>query len=256
MRAKSRGLPRLTLLAVAAVVAIAAVAGVLRSGGDGDSASTRVGPRAQGDLTCRPTGRPRATLLLFHPGGFATGTARDFSKECQLFARHGYLAVSVDYSHTLARGVRDAESRARKLAAAAHHHQRPVFAYGISAGGTFAATLAARDEVDAAFAFAGVYDIAKWADGNKAFIRSIGATPAQLVRLSPVNLPLRRPAPLLIVHNQHDIVAPYDAAFRMARRSGRFTLHTLRRPVNGYAAHIPHPIAPALAFFKLHRRAP
>jgi hypothetical protein len=71
-----------------------------------------------------------------------------------------------------------------------------------------------------------------------------------------VNLPLTRPAPLLIAHNPHDIVAPYKPAVRMAHRSRRFRLQTVRRPVNGYAAHLAHPIAPALAFFSRHRGAP
>jgi dipeptidyl aminopeptidase/acylaminoacyl peptidase len=218
--------------------------------GDGSSS-----PRRSSDLVCRPPSVPRATLLLFHPGGFVAGTAREFRRECELFAHRGYLAVSVEYSHKFVPAVHDAMSRAHAFGAAAHRARRPIFAYGVSAGGSFAAMLAARGEVDAGFSFAGVYDIAAWAS-TPSYIRSMGTTRAELVRLSPLNLPLTRPAPLLIAHNPHDIVAPYKPAVRMAHRSRRFRLQTVRRPVNGYAAHLAHPIAPALAFFSRHRGAP
>jgi hypothetical protein len=203
------------------------------------------------DLTCPPVGRVRATVLLFHPGGFIGGAGKDMVRECQTFARHGYLAVSIDYSHKLGAAMREATSRARRLRRSAHRAHRPIFAFGFSAGGTFAATLAARGEVDAAYAYAGIYDIAAWVHGSPPYIKKMGSTPAEVARLSPVNAPLRKPSLLLIDHNTHDIVAPYRAARRMARRSRSFVLHTRRRPTNGYAAHIAHPIRPALAFFGL-----
>jgi hypothetical protein len=236
-----------------AILVAATAAFVLRGNGSRASDQQRLAP-SDHDLVCAPKSRPKATVMLFHPGGFISGRATDFTRECHFFATHRYLAVSISYPRQLGPAIHEAESRARSLGVPAHKAHRPVFAYGLSAGGTFAATLAARGDVDAAFSYAGIYDIAMWTRANPSYLRSLEVTRAQLIRLSPVNLKLTHPSPLLIAHNPHDIVAPYTAALRMARRSSRFGLMTLRRPANGYAAHILHPLTPALAFYEQHRK--
>jgi acetyl esterase/lipase len=207
---------------------------------------------ANADLVCKPASTPRATVLLFHPGGFVEGNGRDFKSECHEFAADGYLAVSIDYSHKLQPAIRDAHERARSLGATAHREHRSIFAYGLSAGGAFAARLANHGEVDAAFVYAGVYDIAGWVGTNTKLQKAMGVTKAQMVSLSPINEPIDHPSPLLVAHNPHDIVAPYKVAVRMARRSPQYHLRTYRHPTNGYAAHIAHPVSPALSFFQRH----
>lgn len=234
------------LLAAAIVLGAAVV--VALANRHSDTAASGGG----GDLTCRPSGTPRATLMLLHPGGFVEGRARDMAGECHEFARHGYLTVSIDYPHRFFPALRDLRERARGLRAEAHG---PLFAYGLSAGGSYAALLAERGDVDAAFSYAGVYDIGAWAAPNPRLIPAMGTTRSQLDRASPVAQPLLHPSPLLIAHNPADIVAPYRDAVRLSRRSPQFRLRTYRRPANGYAAHILHPVTPALEYFSRHLRA-
>jgi acetyl esterase/lipase len=226
------------------VLAIVAAAVLVLSLGGADP--------ARADLICKPGTTPRATVMLFHPGGFVSGTSDGLKSECDAFARDGYLTVSVEYPKRFFPAVERATSLARSLRRTARAAQRPLFAYGLSSGGTFAALLAERGEVDAAFSFAGVYDVAAWAGPNKPLLEAMDVSVGQLAGHAPIDVPLRRPAPLLLEHNSHDAIAPYRAAVKLARRSPRFELRTLRRPANGYAAHIAHPVAPALRWFARH----
>jgi acetyl esterase/lipase len=235
------------LVAAALVLVVAVVAIVLAVSGDDD------GPTTTGDVVCEPQGEPVATVLLFHPGGFVGGRAEDLRPECDAFAHDGYRAVSVEYSYEFGQALKDVAERARRYG----KQDTPLFAYGLSSGGTYAAMLAERGDVDAAFSYGGVYDIAAWVGrGNQELLDEMGATTEELDRASPLNAPLKDPARLLIGHNPDDVIAPYAAATRMAGRSKQFRLRTFREPANGYAAHTIHPTAAALAYFRQKLEAP
>jgi hypothetical protein len=232
--ARSRSIP---LVAAATAIAAAIVLSV------GSAAPARA------DLVCKPAGHPRATILMFHAGGFISGSGQDMTNECHAFARNGYLTVGVDYSRRYFPAVNDASARVRSYRHGADTAHRPLFAYGLSAGAAFAALLAERGEVDAAFTGSGVYDVAAWARPNPKLMKIMGVTAASLAGKTPVDVPLSHPAPRMILHNRHDAVAPFGPALRVARRSKRFGLHTLEQPTNGYAAHILQPTGVALAYF-------
>lgn len=107
-------------------------------------------------------GAARATpvVLTMHGGGYVLGSADEMKATDALFERLGYRAVSIDYT----RGNISAGWRDVKAAAGSYGPRRRVYAFGVSAGGGYAAKLAERGMVDAAFGSSPLVDLTgKWA---------------------------------------------------------------------------------------------
>lgn len=183
-----------------------------------------------GDLRCpRPSpSRPRAGVLLLHPGAFWIGLLpAQLAGTCRAFADPALRVVAVDYP---LRDLAGAVAAARHAAARLHERMghRPVFAYGESAGGTLAALLAAGGRVDAAVAVAPLSNLLTWHDGDVSYWRdTMRATRAQRRAASPI-FAITRPSPLLLLHSPEDSVVPFADSIELFERYPTATLMALR----------------------------
>jgi pimeloyl-ACP methyl ester carboxylesterase len=147
-------------------------------------------------------------LLLIHGGSFLFEDPLFEPLTRARAVRAGFVPHYLSYPlNDLSGAVLAARAEARRLGS---RYRGRLYAYGTSAGGTLAALLAGDGLVSAAAAKAPISDLVGWqwplgAYGPDYF-DSIGASTADLYRLSP----LRRPAlrPLLIVHGRGDGVVP------------------------------------------------
>jgi alpha/beta hydrolase fold len=196
------------------------------------AAALPLAPPAQAaDVVCRPDGPARATVLYLHGGGFVLGAASDPYNilVCDELAARGFRARVVDYP------LHDLPGAVRAARAAAARHRSPVYAFGDSAGGTLAALLAVRGQVDAGVAFAAPSDLLTW-PAEPGWWDRFGATPAERRAASPYRRAGRRGAPLLLMHDPRDIAVPFEQSLRLARRAPRARLVRARA---GYLAHVP-----------------
>ena len=99
----------------------------------------------------------RVTVLLLHGGGWQGGGPENMQPWADDFARHGMRAIAISYP---LRDVLGAIEHVRRVAA---QQPGPVVLYGISAGGTIAAALAAQGAVAGAINLVGPTDLTRWA---------------------------------------------------------------------------------------------
>ncbi len=152
------------------------------------------------------TAQANPVVLTIHGGGYIIGNAGNMAKTDAQFEALGYKAVSVDYTlSNIGAGWRDV-----KAVAESYGPRRHVFAIGTSAGGGYAAKLAERGMVDAAYGFSPLVDLTgeKWAAFGGVHFRC--RTDHCQQRFSPVE---RRPlSPFrALVPLQDSIVDPADA---------------------------------------------
>jgi fermentation-respiration switch protein FrsA (DUF1100 family) len=130
----------------------------------------------------------------------------------------------------------------------AHPADRPVFAYGESAGGTLAEMLALRGLVPAAVAVGGISDLTSWREENEPYWDAIGLpTVADRQTASPLHQHTPRRGRLLLLHSLDDETVPFEQSARLAQRfSSTVTLGVLRGP------HLtdPHATARAIAWLR------
>lgn len=96
------------------------------------------------------------TVLLLHGGGWLSGSAASMAPWVQDFRAHGVNAVAVDYP------LGNVAAAQRYVDIVASRLPRPVVAYGVSAGATLSASLAARGRVAAAVNVVGPMNLATW----------------------------------------------------------------------------------------------
>lgn len=173
---------------------------------------------AHGDVLCRAHGKARGGVALLHPGSFWIGaTAPYLRRYCRPFVRAGFDAVGVDYP------VRDffgALAHVRRTIArlGRRERHRPVFAFGESAGGTFATLLAVRGVVPA-IAVAPVTNLVTWHPDNVAYWHDVmHMSLADRRAGSPLFLVSRHPKPLLVLHSPRDRVVPFAQSTALGRR--------------------------------------
>ena len=183
-----------------------------------------------------PPTATRATAILILGGGFLEPGWADMHI-CRDLARHGFRTVNLVYPlHDLPGAVHLARSRARR---AQQGTRRPVFAVGLSVGGTLAELLAVRGEVDAAVAVAAPSDLLHWAPGGDATValerpdaaaywRDVGASRAERRAASPLRHVGAHPAPLLLFHSRTDEVVPFAQSLALRRRVATSRLRLLR----------------------------
>lgn len=126
-------------------------------------------------------------VLLLHGGGWTHGSATDEAYSMAAIQRTGLRAVSIDYPLNDPMGAMRA---AQKAARYYHRRGRKVFAYGHSAGGTIAAQLAARGQVDAAVIWEAPINLFTWRAGYLGapkFWENMGVDRSTRRSLSPVH---------------------------------------------------------------------
>jgi acetyl esterase/lipase len=173
---------------------------------------------------CKPHGAPKATVIVILGGGFVWPGWAD-TTVCRALAKRGFRAINLVYPlHDLPGAVR-ATTRAARTA---RRRKLPVFAFGLSAGGTLAELAAVTGRVDAAVALAAPTDLLHWAPGGPiagqqwdspaAYWRDVGATRAQRRAASPLRRVSKRAAPLLLFHSSEDEVVPIAQARALVHR--------------------------------------
>lgn len=145
----------------------------------------------------------KPVMLLFHPGGFVFGDPALEDRAAAAARKRGFRPRSVDYTlGNLPQAVKDATRTAKRL----RRKGREVYAYGDSAGGTLAATLAQRGLVRSAAAHAPVSSVPGYlktlAPEAAAYLHV--TNPRKQKRLSPVKNRTRNPI-LTVTGNDDDL---------------------------------------------------
>ena len=172
----------------------------------------------------RPAGEPRGIVLVIHGGGWQANGADAMASvrgESQRFARRGWLTYSIDHRplHRAFRDVRRAYDRLRR-----RHPRIRICVHGQSSGGHLALMLAQRrPSVDCVIAVGAPTDLAHWpreARGVHDAVRRLRPR-VSLRRWSPVRQAWRIRQPVLLIHDQHDPIVPFDQSRKLVRRLPR-----------------------------------
>lgn len=112
------------------------------------------------------TALAKPVVLTIHGGGYVLGGADQMEPTNDLFAALGYEALSIDYTlGNIGAGWRDVRAVAKS-----YPPRRRIFAFGVSAGGGYAAKLAERGLVDAGYGYSPLVDLTgKWAAAGAYF---------------------------------------------------------------------------------------
>lgn len=172
---------------------------------------------ASADEYCQNAAQPIASVLVIHGGGWKGGSAAMGRDVCSPLARMGYRVRSLEYPLGTVPGAMAYADEAAKEEA---RRGRPVYAMGVSAGGSMAEYLAVKSRIDGAVAVAPLSDFVDWRPPTPGFWGSLGMTPELRRHFSPYHN-IEVPAPLRIVHSPQDEVVPYEQSVRMVRRCGQ-----------------------------------
>jgi pimeloyl-ACP methyl ester carboxylesterase len=156
-----------------------------------------------------------ATVLLIHGGGFVSGTPATMNPWVRDFRAHRIYAVSVPYP------LGDVAVATRFVGRIADRVKGPAFAYGLSAGGTIAANLAATGRVDGAVNAIGPTNLTTWRTpmGN-AVLTSLG--PFDQRAASPLYRLTSRATPTLTQCGLRDTWVPCEQAGVFVRAAKRY----------------------------------
>lgn len=154
----------------------------------------------------------RPLVLLLPGGGFQHADPRTMDPWIQDFQKHGIRARAINYP---LRSVLAAIEHVRRIAAA---EPRPVVAYGISAGGTIAAALAATGDIAGAVNIAGPTDFTRWVTpAGITIMHQIGMTTREQQRAaSPYRMLAGHQAPQLVQCGLADPLVTWDQCQRYA----------------------------------------
>jgi acetyl esterase/lipase len=179
----------------------------------------------------KPVG-PRAAMALFHGGGWVQGEPAWVFSRAQLFARHGMVAVAVQYrlcdqkNVTPLEAMADARAALRWIRARSDSFgvdPRRVAAYGVSAGGHLAVMAAAFDDslsrtgVSAA-PNALVLVSPALALESDSWLKRLLLGRATVASISPTMTVRRGMPPTLILQGDVDTVTPLTGATRFCER--------------------------------------
>lgn len=166
------------------------------------------------------TGKP-VTILFFYGGGWNAGRAADIRPLANRFIAMGYRGLAVPYRETVGDNIIRQVAYARKVVSdvRTQYPGGAVLAYGVSAGGTIAADLAAAGEVDGAVVVIAPTDLPNWHAGSPYYSTpkhwsDLGMTATDLVLASPMHLLGRKTAPEYLQYAEHDPIVPLDQGQR------------------------------------------
>jgi acetyl esterase/lipase len=181
------------------------------------------------------------TVLLLHGGGFTGGDPSSVEPLVRDLRAVGYDALAVDYRSenptgnvlgeiaTVRRHVREVEARG------------PVVAYGVSAGGTLAAALAARGEVDGAVVAGGPTNLLSWVGlsplPTEGFWQRLGMDHAARRAASPYFRLDGSQSPQLLLYGDVDPIVPIDQGLNYLRAALKGQPDTMLS-LMGVAPHI------------------
>lgn len=177
------------------------------------------------------------TILLLHGGGFNGGVPSSVEPLAGDLRGAGYHVVAVPYRDDNPDG-----NILGEIATVRRHAERAravgqVVAYGVSAGATLAAALAATGDVAGAVVAGGPTNLLTWVClaplTSAAYWRSLGMTPADRRAASPIYRLNGRQSPQLLMYGDVDPLVTvdqglsYQHAARRAQPDTTFTLMTL-----------------------------
>lgn len=163
----------------------------------------------------------RATVLFLHGGAWVGGTPAELEPLAAKYRTLGYNAISVNYrdgDNNILHLIDNVQAEVSK-----HQDKGPVVLYGVSAGGTLAAALAANGKVDGAVVIGAPTDLPTWSanpyQGSLArkVLNALGMTPAQVREASPIGRLSGRPAPQLLQYGDSDEFVPPQQGATYAR---------------------------------------
>jgi len=159
-----------------------------------------------------PAAHAAPTILLLHGGGWQSGDGSSMAAWGEDFRAHGYRTVVVDYP---LRRVTRSMDYAAGVARVKAQDGEPVIAYGISAGGTIAAMLAATGVVDGAVNVIGPTDFTRWySPVGIAIMLAANMSQAEKTSASPYLRLAGQQSPQLLQCGIVDPVTPYDQCTR------------------------------------------
>ena len=174
------------------------------------------------------------TVLVLHGGGFNGGSPATVEPIANDLRSAGYNVIAVPYRDENPTGnVLGEIATVRRYAQEAAAHG-PVVAYGVSAGGTLAAALAARGEIAGAVVAGGPTNLVTWIGlaplplGD--YWHSLGMTVADRRAASPYFRLNGNQSPQLLLYGDIDLIVPIDQGlnyYRAASRGQRDTKYTL-----------------------------
>lgn len=166
--------------------------------------------------------RAALIVLVLHGGGWDSGHPSSMDPTVKALNARGIVAKSIPYTlGDLPAAVQDVSDAVRIC----RHYYRHVALYGFSAGGTIAALLAARGEVDRAVIESSPSDLLTWRSidpryGNAAHYARVGVgSKALRARYSPARA-ASRPAPMLALYGEADRLVPLEQGRRLAKATG------------------------------------
>jgi acetyl esterase/lipase len=174
------------------------------------------------------------TVLVLHGGGFIGGYPGSVEPLAQDLRAAGYEAIAVDYRSENPNGnVLGEIATVRRLVMEAET-RGPVVAYGVSAGGTLAAALAARGEVAGAVVAGGPTNLLNWIgiapQPTQLFWQHMGMDRNERIQASPYYRLNGDQSPQLLLYGDIDPIVPVDQGlnyYRAAHKGQADTTFTL-----------------------------
>lgn len=186
-------------------------------------------PRQRLDLVRARGGGPRPALLMIHPGGWSQGDKSAYHGWMPVYARLGYVCVSVNFRPTYPAAIDDVRSALRWLRARPDIDPARIGVTGWSSGAHLALLIALEGEerVRAAVAVSGVYDFLMERSGafpnsgtDPVVVAFLGGAPRRIPdvarRASPFHHLTADDPPLLVFHGERDRRIDVEQARQLA----------------------------------------
>lgn len=162
-------------------------------------------------LALAPIARAAPTVILLPGGGWETAYPATMQPWVDDFRAHGIRAFAISYP------LRDVPGAIRYVRDVAVTEPPPVILYGISAGGTLAAAVAADGGVAGAVDVVGPTDFTRWAGAGHLYMRQIPMNSyAQKRAASPYWRLTPEASPQLIQCGVADPIVTFDQCLRYA----------------------------------------
>ena len=165
------------------------------------------------------------TVLMLHGGGFIGGSPASVQPLADDLKAAGYNAIAVDYRSENPTGNVLGQIATVRKRVMEFEERGPVIAYGVSAGGTLAAALAATGEVAGAVVAGGPTDLVHWIGlsplPTPQFWRRTGMSTADRRRASPVFRLNGDQSPQLLLYGDIDLLVPVEQGLNYNRASLR-----------------------------------